>query len=208
MEKLDEMKTLDQIGSICSLETNSQQYPQHKVPDLNSFYPQPQWQFYPNYPQANGTGGTMEIENTRPETGKEKMNNLNQHLNSNQRGPKNTSGYYHSPRGERRFIIPWKGKILTPTANELRKYEGNLNNIQANIGSREPNEKERSFKDIRIRWKGQTLKLTPRQLLQSKGILNELLNTPTTNKEAEFFHPNISTKKKVGKNSQIRGNPQ
>ena len=92
--------------------------------------------------------------------------------------------------------------------NELRKFEGNLNNIQTHLGYREPNERERQFKDIRIRWKGQTLKPTPRQLLQSKGILNELLYMSKSNKETEFFPPNKSSKRKVEKNPQTRGGSQ
>jgi len=33
------------------------------------------------------------------------------------------------------LIIPWKGRILTPTPNQLRQYEGDLNEIAKNLGS-------------------------------------------------------------------------
>ena len=93
----------------------------------------------------------MEIENKKQEITREKVNHSNQPSNSNQRRTKNDPKKPNSHNEEKRFTIPWKGKILTPTANELRKFEGNLNNIQTHLGYREPNERERQFKDIRIR---------------------------------------------------------
>ena len=209
MEKLDEMKTVEPIDSTCSIEANAiQQYPQYNTTNASSLHLQPQWQFYPSHFQLNGNAGAMEIENKKQEITREKVNHSNQPSNSNQRRTKNDKKKPNSHNEEKRFTIPWKGKILTPTANELRKFEGNLNNIQTHLGYREPNERGRQFKDIRIRWKGQTLKPTPRQLLQSKGILNELLYMSKSNKETEFFPPNKSSKRKVEKNPQTRGGSQ
>ena len=73
------------------------------------------------------------------------------------------------------LVIPWKGRILTPTTNQLREFEGNLNVISQVLGSREPTLEERNYK-IRFIWKGYVLWPTPHQLAASKGDLNALLS--------------------------------
>jgi len=72
------------------------------------------------------------------------------------------------------FVIPWRGRILTPTPSQLRKYAGNLDNIAKSVGSREPEGKETYYREIRLRWKNRTLTPNPRQLLSTGGDLNKL----------------------------------
>ena len=82
---------------------------------------------------------------------------------------------------EKSLLIPWKGKILTPTPPQLRQYAGNLNEIAKNVGSREPEGKEAQYRGIRIKWRNRTLTASPRHLLTSGGDLNKLtsiLDTP------------------------------
>ncbi len=47
------------------------------------------------------------------------------------------------PRGP--LIIPWQGKILTPSPSQLRIFQGNLDEIASKLGSREPVGKEKFY---------------------------------------------------------------
>ena len=64
---------------------------------------------------------------------------------------------------------------MTPTINQLREFEGNLNLISQVLGSREPKPEERNYK-IRLNWKGFVLWPTPQQLSIARGDLNALLD--------------------------------
>jgi len=73
------------------------------------------------------------------------------------------------------LIIPWRGRILTPTIDQLREFEGDLDLISQMLGSRDPKPNERNYK-IRITWKGFVLWPTPSQLYRARGNLNVLLD--------------------------------
>ncbi len=77
-----------------------------------------------------------------------------------------------APRGL--LIIPWQGKILTPSPFQLRNFQGNLDQIASKLGSREPVGKEKFYREIRIFWKGRLLIPSPQQLTAAKGDLNNL----------------------------------
>jgi len=77
-------------------------------------------------------------------------------------------------KGEQIIIIPWKAKIITPTAAQLRQYGGRLNAISNELGARDPVDKEKGYKGIRIPWGNKILKPTPNQLLTTGGDLNKL----------------------------------
>ena len=72
------------------------------------------------------------------------------------------------------LYLPWKGRILTPTFNQLRKFGGNLDSIMMNLGSIEPVGAQKQWTQLRIKWKGETLLPSPNQLFQSGGDLNRL----------------------------------
>jgi len=80
----------------------------------------------------------------------------------------------HTVTPMQRRTIPWKGKILTPTPYQLLRSRGSLDEIQRNLGSRQPVGQEIYFKDIRIAWKGQVLRPNPGQLLLAEGNLDSL----------------------------------
>lgn len=71
-------------------------------------------------------------------------------------------------------FIPWKGVILEPSYNQIRKYGGNLDLIKDLVGSRLPTEKERNYKQIRIFFDNHILTPSPRELLNAKGDLHVL----------------------------------
>ncbi len=77
------------------------------------------------------------------------------------------------PRNNAVFIL-WKGKVLEPSFNQLRKFKGNLNYIMKNVGFREPTSRELAFKEIRILFQNQLFRPTPYQLLQAQGDLHAL----------------------------------
>ncbi len=72
------------------------------------------------------------------------------------------------------LTIPWKGKILMPTLNQLRECYGNLDLILENFPSRPMKSDERKYK-IKFAWKGFIVIPTYQELLESKGDLNKLL---------------------------------
>ena len=74
-------------------------------------------------------------------------------------------------------FIPWKGVILEPSYNQIRKFGGNLDLIRDFVGSRPPTEKERNYKQIRIFFANHLLTPTPRELLEVKGDLHLLIKT-------------------------------
>jgi len=80
-----------------------------------------------------------------------------------------------SPTRSQKLAIPWKGKILRPSYQQLRDYHGNLNHILSDLGGDTPSESEKSFNSIRIPWKNQILWPSPYQLLTSEGDLNRLM---------------------------------
>lgn len=73
-------------------------------------------------------------------------------------------------------FIPWKGVILEPSYNQLRKFGGNLDLIRDLVGSRPPTEKERNYKQIRIFFANQILTPSPRELLDVRGDLKLLMS--------------------------------
>jgi len=105
------------------------------------------------------------------------------------------------------LIIPWKGRILTPTYNQLRKHEGNLNSIERALGSRSPQWHERNYKSIKIYWRGETLQPQPKQLLDTKGDLNELrkvLSKPQYSQPGNFQGQYQPTQTKNQRNNGSR----
>lgn len=98
---------------------------------------------------------------------------------------------------ENTLILPWRGKILTPTFNQLRKYGGNLDAIMANLGYHEPEGPQRNYHQLRIKWKGDLLFPTPTQLLQSKGDLNllkEILVQAQSTSPFQEWNPMVPSK--------------
>jgi len=71
-------------------------------------------------------------------------------------------------------FIPWKGKILEPSYNQIRKFGGNLDLIMKHVGFRDPTPRELGYRQIRIYFSNQILVPTPRELLQAKGDLHLL----------------------------------
>lgn len=98
-----------------------------------------------------------------------------------------------SIKREDRVLIPWNGKIISPTPSQIKQFGGRLNDIYTKIGFRDAAGKELTWRGIRIPWKGKILKPTPSQLLAANGDLNVLsavLNNHQGNKQT--FHQNPS----------------
>ncbi len=62
-----------------------------------------------------------------------------------------------------------------PTYNQIRKYRGNLDLLREFVYRRQPTEKEKDYKQIRIYFAGHVLTPTPRELLATQGDLNLLM---------------------------------
>jgi len=86
--------------------------------------------------------------------------------------------------------IPWKGRIMTPTYQQLRECEGNLDLLENLVGSREAIHAERNFK-LRFVWKGNILLPSPKELLMARGDLNTLsklcLNKSSLASSKQYF---------------------
>ena len=80
-----------------------------------------------------------------------------------------------SPYRNGACFIPWKGKILEPSFNQIRKFGGDLNLIKERVGARDPTPKVLNYKQIRIYFQNQLLTPTPRELLQARGDLHALM---------------------------------
>jgi len=104
-----------------------------------------------------------------------RRDNFNRNPNQLYGNPYEYNDDYNRSKSPKCLIIPWKGRILTPTINQLREFEGNLNLISQVLGSREPKPEERNYK-IRLNWKGFVLWPTPQQLSIARGDLNALLD--------------------------------
>ena len=73
------------------------------------------------------------------------------------------------------FTIPWNGRILCPTLNQLKEFEGDLNLMEKMLGSRPMLPHEKNYK-IRFIWNGFKFWPSYEELLLSKGDLNLLSN--------------------------------
>lgn len=71
-------------------------------------------------------------------------------------------------------IIPFNGKILTPTLKQLKEFKGDLRLIENRVGCREPRPDEKNFR-IRFSWKNFIMWPTPEQLKLAEGDMNKLL---------------------------------
>jgi len=78
----------------------------------------------------------------------------------------------NSPYKNGACFIPWKGKILEPSYNQIRKFGDDLNLIMEQVGARNPTPKELHYKQIRIYFSSRVLTPTPRELLQAHGDLH------------------------------------
>ena len=87
-----------------------------------------------------------------------------------------------APPQRKTLTIPWRHRILTPTFSELRKYKGNLEDIEKALGSRPPTNKESTFNCTRIVWNGKVMWVTPLQLLNAEGDLDTLSTFPSITK--------------------------
>lgn len=72
-------------------------------------------------------------------------------------------------------FIPWKGKILEPSFNQVRKFGGCLDQIMKHVGARDPTPQEASYRQIRIVFMGRLLTPTPNELLQARGDLHTIM---------------------------------
>jgi len=71
------------------------------------------------------------------------------------------------------LTIPWNGRILTPTLNQLKEFKGDLDLIEEALGSRAAKPGEKNFR-IGFTWRNFILWPSPEQLKRSKGDLNLL----------------------------------
>jgi len=127
---------------------------------------------------ANQLGRLRQARNTmsfNPMRPNQPSPNMNTTWDNNSNQIEEEPLMYERFRLPKPLIIPWRGRILTPTVNQLREFKGDLNLISQVLGSREPSGEERNYK-IRLTWKGFVIWPTPYQLSLAKGDLNALLD--------------------------------
>ena len=73
-------------------------------------------------------------------------------------------------------FIPWRGRVLEPTYNQIRKFGGNLNLIMEHVGARDPTPREHNYRQIRIYFANQLLTPTAKELLEAHGDLRALMS--------------------------------
>ncbi len=94
------------------------------------------------------------------------------------------------------LLIPWEGRILTPTRFQLLKFGGSMNEICKNIGSRLPVGRERNFIQAKIFWKGEYLWATPQEIQEALGNLDSLADLLPESKKVKgkyFFQGSSGT---------------
>lgn len=175
---------------------------------------EPHTETFNNSVQPNRKSSVMEIEKN-----KENIQNLSLPRKEH-KSIKTSKNSYPKPAHENykkmtrnsvnpAIFIPWKGKILTPTPSQLRHFEGNLNKISVDIGSRDPVGKEVKFREIRILWKGKILAPSPVQLLECKGDLNVLTTIlATKNPNHVRFHQHKRKPNRPDQSSSINSRGQ
>ena len=74
----------------------------------------------------------------------------------------------------KRLSIPWKGKIIKPTYQQLKDFKGDLNLLMETIGAEDPSGKEKNYEKVKIEWKDKIMWATPYQILRAEGNISNL----------------------------------
>ena len=96
--------------------------------------------------------------------------------------------YEHAYVTSPRLSIPWKGKIIRASLEQLKDFKGNLNKMLSIVGGDEPNELEKSFRKIRIVWDKCGYWCTPYQLLMAEGDVRQVIDTSKSSPHSPRKH--------------------